>query len=335
MMAEVHSSSEIVQDLSMNATESMESDLPIDMQFNEGHVVSIVTYGVLMVISAIGNITVLMLILRRKSSKMSRINIMLMHLAIADLLVRCGAIWISCNRMIFARNQFNFQCELFPMWLFSFCLFRYHMQLGHVFNDASGDRLGNHRIVESRRPHVPNHGFFSYLWNFFVVVYFDVHQYWQVLDAFSISFYRFEIASEQIFIELLELWCFVISRYYAVLRPLQLIGIDKRGKFMILGAWIFSIICSMPQVFFQMSKKKHYFVLKVWCITNCGFTIADFRFSRGKTSEVYVVRTVHYFQQFFKLFTRAIVFSIRDGGNVLGPSYRHHLYLHEHPDGNL
>lgn len=92
MMAEVHSSSEIVQDLSMNATESMESDLPIDMQFNEGHVVSIVTYGVLMVISAIGNITVLMLILRRKSSKMSRINIMLMHLAIADLLVRCGAI---------------------------------------------------------------------------------------------------------------------------------------------------------------------------------------------------------------------------------------------------
>lgn len=48
-----------------------------------------------------------------------------------------------------------------------------------------------------------------------------------------------------------------------MLRPLQLIGIDKRGKFMILGAWIFSIICSMPQVFFQMSKKKHYFVLKV------------------------------------------------------------------------
>ena len=81
---------EIVQDLSINTTQSngsIEFDLPFDMQFNEGHIISIVTYSVLMVISAIGNSTVLTLILRRKSSKISRINIMLMHLAIADLLV--------------------------------------------------------------------------------------------------------------------------------------------------------------------------------------------------------------------------------------------------------
>lgn len=61
--------------------------LPIDMRFNDGHVVSIIAYSILMIISAIGNITVLVLILRRRRQTKSRINLMLMHLAIADLLV--------------------------------------------------------------------------------------------------------------------------------------------------------------------------------------------------------------------------------------------------------
>lgn len=61
--------------------------LPIDMQFNEGHLVSIIMYSILMVISAIGNTTVLVLIMHRKGNTRSRINTMLMHLAIADLLV--------------------------------------------------------------------------------------------------------------------------------------------------------------------------------------------------------------------------------------------------------
>lgn len=59
-------------------------ELPIDMRFNEGHIVSIVIYSVLMVISAVGNTTVLVLITRRKRISKSRIHIMLMHLAIAD-----------------------------------------------------------------------------------------------------------------------------------------------------------------------------------------------------------------------------------------------------------
>lgn len=64
-------------------------DLPIDMRFNAGHVVSIVTYSVLMIISAVGNITVLALLLRRRgNAARTRINTMLIHLAIADLLVR-------------------------------------------------------------------------------------------------------------------------------------------------------------------------------------------------------------------------------------------------------
>jgi hypothetical protein len=36
-----------------------ELELPLDMRFNEGHVVSIVTYSVLMAISGVGNMTVL------------------------------------------------------------------------------------------------------------------------------------------------------------------------------------------------------------------------------------------------------------------------------------
>ncbi|KAF4527498.1 hypothetical protein B566_EDAN015435, partial [Ephemera danica] len=57
------------------------------MRFNEGHVLSIATYSVLLVISATGNITVLSLLLQRRRKAHSRINTMLLHLAIADLLV--------------------------------------------------------------------------------------------------------------------------------------------------------------------------------------------------------------------------------------------------------
>lgn len=64
-----------------------ESNLPQEMRFNEGHVVAIVTYSILMVVSAIGNITVLTIILKRRRKAGTRIHAMLMHLAIADLLV--------------------------------------------------------------------------------------------------------------------------------------------------------------------------------------------------------------------------------------------------------
>ena len=67
---------------------SVKLELPIDMQFNDAHVISIVTYTLLMVISALGNSTVLVLICRRRRTSKTRINTMLMHLAIADLLVK-------------------------------------------------------------------------------------------------------------------------------------------------------------------------------------------------------------------------------------------------------
>uniref|UniRef100_A0A0K8SPD4 G-protein coupled receptors family 1 profile domain-containing protein n=2 Tax=Lygus hesperus TaxID=30085 RepID=A0A0K8SPD4_LYGHE len=58
-----------------------------DMVFNEGHLVLIIFYSILFVISAVGNITVLVLLLRRKAKIRSRVNFMLVHLTIADLLV--------------------------------------------------------------------------------------------------------------------------------------------------------------------------------------------------------------------------------------------------------
>jgi gonadotropin-releasing hormone receptor len=57
------------------------------MKFNDGHLMSLVTYGILMVVSAVGNITALVNILRRRRVLPFSINYMFMHLAIADLRV--------------------------------------------------------------------------------------------------------------------------------------------------------------------------------------------------------------------------------------------------------
>ncbi|KAH8298117.1 hypothetical protein KR018_007016 [Drosophila ironensis] len=58
-----------------------------DMVFNDGHRLSITVYSILFVISTIGNSTVLYLLTKRRLRGPLRIDIMLMHLAIADLLV--------------------------------------------------------------------------------------------------------------------------------------------------------------------------------------------------------------------------------------------------------
>lgn len=65
-------------------------ELPLDMRFNHGHMVSIAVYSVLMVISATGNLTVLsQLVKRRRAKRASRLDLLLMHLAVADLMVSC------------------------------------------------------------------------------------------------------------------------------------------------------------------------------------------------------------------------------------------------------
>lgn len=38
-----------------------------------------------------------------------------------------------------------------------------------------------------------------------------------------------------------------ICRYFAVIKPMKIAGIDRRGKIMLLIAWTCSVICSTPQ----------------------------------------------------------------------------------------
>jgi gonadotropin-releasing hormone receptor len=92
----------------MSTTLSANETMPEDMLFNAGHQLSIIVYrfvtkiiagplaftkfgfylhSILMVISAIGNITVLVLLIKRRMRTPSRLDIMLTHLAIADLMV--------------------------------------------------------------------------------------------------------------------------------------------------------------------------------------------------------------------------------------------------------
>lgn len=80
-----------------NASIFNESTLPYDLRFNEGHLVTIITYSILMVISAVGNITVLTIILKRRRKAGTRIHAMLMHLAIADLLVSAVVAVVACR----------------------------------------------------------------------------------------------------------------------------------------------------------------------------------------------------------------------------------------------
>ncbi|KAG7203148.1 hypothetical protein KM043_010268 [Ampulex compressa] len=152
--------------------DSSQFELPIDMRFNQGHVVSIVTYSVLMAISAVGNTTVLVLILRRKRTSKSRIHTMLMHLAIADMLVT------------FLMMPLEIAWSITVSW-------------------KAGDAMC--RIMA----------------------------FFRVFGLYLSSF---------------VLVCISMDRYYAVIRPLQLLDVDRRGKVMLSIAWIGSILCSMPQM---------------------------------------------------------------------------------------
>ncbi|XP_068994293.1 adipokinetic hormone/corazonin-related peptide receptor variant I-like [Neodiprion pinetum] len=149
-----------------------EPELEPDMKFNEGHVIAIVTYSILMVISAIGNSTVLVLIRRRKGNTRSRINTMLMHLAIADLLV-------------------------------TFIMMPTEIGWAATVTWNAGDAMC--RIMAFFRM------FGLYLSSFVLV-------------------------------------CISVDRYYAVLKPLHLMDVDRRGKVMLTIAWAGSTICSLPQM---------------------------------------------------------------------------------------
>lgn len=61
--------------------------LPKDLKFDDQHLLTIIIYSVLIFISLVGNVSVLIVMCRRRQKSRARINTTLMHLAIADLLV--------------------------------------------------------------------------------------------------------------------------------------------------------------------------------------------------------------------------------------------------------
>lgn len=131
-------------ELATNAPDnvSQELSLPLEMTFNEGHVVSIITYSILMVIAAAGNITVLVILLRRRKSGRSRINTMVMHLAIADLMVP------------FIDILFHLICDKLTNY-------DYFLPLGNLSFNAFRNRLGFDRFLERRRHSLSYNGIFS------------------------------------------------------------------------------------------------------------------------------------------------------------------------------
>nr|QHC34064.1 gonadotropin releasing hormone receptor 1/adipokinetic hormone receptor 1 [Platynereis dumerilii] len=62
------------------------TDIPREMTFNDDSLVSVITYTILFFIAAVGNLMVFIALFRNRHRR-SRVNLFIMHLAIADLMV--------------------------------------------------------------------------------------------------------------------------------------------------------------------------------------------------------------------------------------------------------
>lgn len=87
----------------------------------------------------------------------------------------------------------------------------------------------------------------------FVLVCISIDRYvLYIQQIYHISFiiYYLYLQTGDLFRFIILKWFFFlfIYRYLAILKPLHLSGIDKRGKIMIFTAWMASCICSSPQV---------------------------------------------------------------------------------------
>lgn len=124
-----------------------------------------------MIISAVGNITVLILLIKRRLKSPSRIDTMLMHLAIADLLVT----FLMMPLEIFWASTVTWDAGDFMCRLMSF------------------------------------------------------------LRTFGLYLSSFVLV------------CISVDRYFAVIKPMKLAGVDRRGKIMLCIAWMCSFFFSLPQ----------------------------------------------------------------------------------------
>lgn len=135
--------------------------------------IPIVTYCIMFAVAAAGNVTVLVTLLRMH--RKSRVNLLLMHLTIADLIVTF--FMIPMEVMWRVTNQWragNVMCKLF------------------MVIRAFGPYLSSNILV-----------------------------------------------------------CITLDRYFVILYPLRISGAMRRGKMMLTIAWVYSFICSFPQVSFS------------------------------------------------------------------------------------
>ncbi|XP_019882946.1 gonadotropin-releasing hormone II receptor isoform X2 [Camponotus floridanus] len=218
--------SEVESEESLKCNDTME--LPDDLRFNSGHLVTIVTYSILMVISAAGNITVLIMTIIKKRKSKSRIHILIMHLSIADLLVT------------FLMMPLEIGWSITVSW-------------------EAGDAMC--RIMAFFRM------FGLYLSSFVIV-------------------------------------CISIDRYYAVKRPLQILDVYRRGKIMLMLAWVGSVLCSLPQMLvFHVGTHPNY-----TCFTDC----ITFNFFPSHLHEIsytlFGMLMMYWFPLFVILYTYSSIF---------------------------
>ena len=61
--------------------------MPDDMRFGEAQIISITAYSIMFLIGLTTNIASLFFLLRRNTGRRNRMKVLLIHLAVADLLV--------------------------------------------------------------------------------------------------------------------------------------------------------------------------------------------------------------------------------------------------------
>lgn len=73
--------------ISESSTTTTTKDLPANMKFNDSHMIAIISYGILLLVSGVANTAVMVTLCQRYKRRKTKISLMIIHLAIADLFV--------------------------------------------------------------------------------------------------------------------------------------------------------------------------------------------------------------------------------------------------------
>ncbi len=158
--------------------------------------------------------------------------------------------------------------------------------LGYISDDAFGNILGIYSKLDSGRRNVPNKHVFSNIRPLSFQFHYYLHQCRQV-SARQRKF----LTTLRVQYSVLYPRCCHIYRYLAILKPMNLHQIDRRGKIMLSTAWLASVICSAPQVW--LGKSYAAYPSLIWHIHNMTLIIywwsAEHGFSYWTTSQLYLV----------------------------------------------